>query len=466
VTSAPADSADVPGDNSPSPDPAQRRREQRGWYLYDWANQVFWSSVVTVLIGPYLSELARASAEAAGTGDQVHLLGTQMHYNAVYPAAGIAAALIQIVLLPVIGAIADHSRNKKRLLFLFAALGAGATSALYLAAGEAYLLAVGLFLLANISYGCALVVYNSFLPEIATPEERDRVSSTGWALAYLGGVTLLIVHLVLVSFLAPAVGMDTGHAVRIAFASAGLWWLGFTVLALRPLRNRIGPLAAAARGPQVGATFRQLGRTLVELRHYPQTLLFLLAYLLFNDGIQATIRYAAPFATGEQDLNLDQDVVIATIVVLHFVAFGGAWLTGHLAGVFGTKRTLLATLVLWTLLLGAAYFVPAGSPALFLALGVGIGLVLGGSQALARSLFSQLIPRGREGEYFGVFTICDRAGTLIASLVVFIAVELTGGYRAAVFSLVGFFIIGGALLLVTRLSHGIRQAGNPVPARV
>lgn len=463
---SPQPAAPAAGDNSPSPDPAQRRREQRGWYLYDWANQVFWTSVVTVFIGPYLSGLAEASAEAAGTGDQIHLLGLQMHYNTVYPAAGVAAAMIQIALLPIVGAVTDHTRNKKRLLLVFASVGAGATTALYLATGEAYLLATGLFLLANIAYGCALVVYNSFLPEIATADERDRVSSNGWALAYLGGVILLIVHLVLLLFVAPALDMDTGHAARIAFASAGLWWIGFSVLAVRPLRNRIGPLAAAAKGPQVGATFRQLGRTLLELRRYPQSLLFLVAYLLFNDGIQASIRYAANFATGEEDLGLSQDVLIGTIVMIQFVAFAGAWATGRLAGLFGTKRTLLGTLVIWTLLLTAGYFLPAGRIWLFVALGFGIGVVLGGSQALARSLFSQLIPRGREGEYFGVFTICDRAGTLIASLVVLVAVELTGGYRAAIFSLVGFFIVGGILLLLSNIPRGIREAGNEVPAKV
>lgn len=463
---APASAAASPaGDNSPSPDPAQRRREQRGWYLYDWANQVFWTSVVTVFIGPYLSGLAQASAQAAGTGDQVHFLGLQMHYNTVYLAAGVLAALIQIGLLPVVGAITDHSRNKKRLLLAFATLGAGSTSALYLTAGEAYLWATGLFLLANISYGAALVVYNSFLPEIAAPHERDRVSSNGWALAYLGGVILLIAHLVMVTN-AEALGLTTGDAARIAFISAGLWWLGFSLLAVRPLRNRIGPLAAAARGPRFSGTFRQLGRTLLELRHYPQTLLFLLAYLLFNDGIQATIRYAANFATGEEDLGLTQNTLIITIVVIQFVAFAGAWATGRLAQVFGTKRTLLATLVVWTLLITAGYFLPPGRPDLFMALGVGIGVVLGGSQALARSLFSHLIPRGKEGEYFGVFTICDRAGTLIASVVVLVAVELTGGYRAAIFSLVGFFIVGGILLLLSNVPQGIRKAGNQVPAKI
>lgn len=451
-------------DDYPNPNPAQRRREQRGWYLYDWANQVFWTSVVTVFLGPYLAELAQAAAQNAGTGDHVHPLGMAIHYNAVWPLATALAPAIQIPLLPVIGAIADKSRNKKGLLLAFAAVGATATTCLYLASDDRYLIAVGLFLLANVSYGAALVVYNAFLPELATADERDRVSSNGWALAYLGGLTLLVVHLALI-LNAENLGIGEGHAVRIAFASAGLWWLGFTLLALPWLRNRAGP-AAASGPPQVGATFRQLWHTLRELRQYPQTLLFLCAYLLFNDGIQATIRFAGPFATGEEDLGLEMSHLITTVVMIQLVAFAGAWLTGYLAPLLGTKRTLLVILGIWTVILTTAYFLPAGQPLPFMALGFFIGLVLGGSQALARSLFSHLIPRGKEGAYFSLYTICDRAGTLTATLVGFVAVQLTGGYRAAIFSLVAFFIVGGVLLLLTNIRRGVRQAGNSVPARL
>ncbi|MDS1268973.1 MFS transporter [Lipingzhangella sp. LS1_29] len=455
----------TPPTNLPSNDPRQRRREQRGWYLYDWANQVFWTSVVTVFLGPYLAELARAAAQGSPSGEHVYLLGLAIHYNAVWPLATALAPAIQIPLLPVVGAIADRSRTKKRLLLGFATVGASATTCLYLASGDNYLLAVGLFLVANVSYGAALVVYNAFLPEIATADERDRVSSTGWAFAYLGGVVLLLVHLALV-LNAEALGVGEGHAVRIAFASAGLWWLGFTLLAVRPLRNRVAPAATADRPASVGATFRQLWHTLRELRRYPQTLLYLCAYLLFNDGIQATIRFAGPYATGEQDLGLDMDDLITTVVMIQFVAFAGAWLTGRLATVLGTKRTLVAILVCWTLILTSGYFLPAGQALPFMALGFCIGLVLGGSQALARSLFSQLIPRGKEGEYFGLYTICDRAGTLTAALVGFVAVQLTGGYRAAIFSLVAFFIVGGVLLVLANLRRGVQQAGNPVPAHL
>ncbi|WP_017568786.1 MFS transporter [Nocardiopsis halotolerans] len=457
---------------APSTDPRQRRREQRGWYLYDWANSVFITSVVTVLIGPYLSNLACVSAGAPDSAScldpslSVSPLGLDplaLHPNALYPALTTVAILLQIVFLPIVGAMVDHSRHKKRWLFWLAAGGSLCTVGLYFAT-DGYMVASVLFVLANLLYGLAGVVYNAFLPEVATADERDRVSVTGWGIGYLGGALLLAVHLGLVVG-APSLGMGTDDAARIAFASCGLWWAGFTVLALRPLRNRYGALAARGRGrPKVGRSLRQFGRTLKEMRGYPNTLLFLLAFILFNDGVQAAIRYAAPFAT--QDLGLDQDVLIVTILVIQFVAFGGAFLTGLVSRHLGTKNTVLATLAVWSALVAAAYFLPAGNVPLFIAMGVGIGIVLGGTQSLARSLYSQLIPRGREAEYFSLYQISDKGSSFLGSLTVTVAVSLTGGYRAAIVSLIVFFVVGGLLLWRTRMREGIIAVGNEVPERL
>ncbi|WP_017591416.1 MFS transporter [Nocardiopsis potens] len=454
--------------NAPSPDPAQRRREQRGWYLYEWSNQVFFTSVITVLIGPYLSGLACAEAgapdAAACTGGAyyVYPLGIQVHANALYPAATVVAILLQILLLPIVGSLADRSRNKKGWLFSLALTGALSVSALYLTT-DGYLLSTLLFLTANVAYGAAEVVYNAFLLEIATPDERDRVSSTGWAVGYLGGAVLLAAHLGLV-MAAPSLGLEQGEAVRIAFASVGVWWIGFMLLALKPLRNRYS--AAAAQGPRLrpGATVGQFVHTVRGMRRYPQTLLFLLAFILFNDGIQAALRYAAPFAT--QDLRISQEVLMGTILMIQFVAFGGALAVGALARRIGPKNAVLCTLGVWCVLVGLGYLLPAGEPLLFVALAVGIALVLGGSQALSRALFSQLIPRGREAEYFAVYQISDKGSSLLGSLAVTLAVTWTGGYRVAILSLIVFFVVGGFLLWRTDIRKGIRDVGNEAPERV
>lgn len=451
--------------SGPSPDPARRRREQRGWYLYDWANSVFITSVVTVLIGPYLSGLACSSvgadtaAACLDPGLSLGLFG--LHPNALYPALTTAAILIQILLLPLFGAMVDHSRHKKRWLFWTAFAGSSATLGLYFAT-DGYLAASVLFLLANLLYGFSIVVYHAFLPEISTADERDRVSVAGWGIGYLGGALLLVAHLLLVVN-AEALGLSAADAARIAFASCGVWWVGFTVLSLRPLRNRYGALATGGP-PRMGASLRQFGRTLKDMRRYPNTVLFLLAFIFFNDGVQAAIRYAAPFAT--QDLGLDQDTLIVTILIIQFVAFAGAFATGRVSRTLGPKNTVLATLVVWGGLVAVAYFLPAGNVPLFMTLGVGIGLVLGGTQSLARSLFSQLIPKGREAEYFSLYQISDKGSTFLGSLAVTVAVSLTGGYRVAVLSLIVFFIVGGVLLWRTRMRQGIIDAGNEVPERL
>jgi UMF1 family MFS transporter len=463
------DPTEAAADNAPSSDPVQRRREQRGWYLYDWANSVFITSVVTVLIGPYLSNLACVSAgapDAASCLDPsltVAPLGNELltlHPNALYPALTTVAILLQIVCLPVLGAMVDQSRHKKRWLFWLALTGSLSTLGLYFADGG-YMLASLLFVLANLLYGLSIVVYNAFLPEISTSDERDRVSVTGWGIGYLGGALLLAAHLGLVVG-ADSLGIGADDAARIAFASCGIWWAGFTVLAVRPLRNRFGAMAARGRGrPRVGRSVREFGHTLKDMRKYPNTILFLLAFIFFNDGVQAAIRYAAPFAT--QDLGLQQDILIVTILVIQFVAFGGAFLTGWISRFLGTKNTVLASLVVWGALVAAAYFLPVGNVPLFIAMGVGIGLVLGGTQSLARSMYSQLIPKGKEAEYFSLFQISDRGSTFLGSLTVTIAVSLTGGYRVAILSLIAFFLLGGVLLWRTRMREGIVAVGNEVP---
>ncbi|MBB4931553.1 UMF1 family MFS transporter [Lipingzhangella halophila] len=455
--------------NAPSADPHQRRREQRGWYVYDWANSVFMTSVVTVAIGPYLSELACAQAGApdtdacTGGAYYVHPLGLELHANSFYPAVTTVAILLQILLLPLMGAMVDQSRHKKAWLFWTAAVGSAATSAIYLA-GDSYLAVGALFLIANVAYGASLVVYHAFLPEVATADERDRVSTTGWAVGYLGGALLLVVHLALI-VAHDSVGVTEGTAVRIAIVSTGFWWVGFTVLALRPLRNRIGALAAARPGrPNPATSLRQLGHTLGEMRSNPHVILFLLAFILFNDGIQAAIRYASPFAL--QDLGLGYPVLMGTILAIQFVAFGGALAFGRIARQFGAKRTVLGTLVVWSALVTLGFLLPAGAPVLFVALGLGIGVVLGGTQALARSMFSQMIPHGREAEYFGIYQISERGSTFLGSLAVTIAVNLTGGYRVAIFSLIAFFILGGILLWKANLRSAIQGAGNELPTRI
>ncbi|MFC4591552.1 MFS transporter [Sphaerisporangium corydalis] len=438
--------------------PLARKREQRGWYWYDFANSGFQSTVITVFLGPYLTTLAEKAA--GGENGFVGFLGFDFRAKAYFSAIVAISVVLQIVVMPVAGALADHTGRKKELLGLFAYLGAAATLGFYFVQGDAYVLGGVLFIVANVAFGAAMVVYNSFLPQIAAADERDKVSSHGWGFGYLGGFVLLAVNL----FLYQGSGIETGLAVRISLASAGLWWAVFTVIPLMRLRNRRVATDETTPGQIIGGSFRQLGRTLADLRRYPRSLLFLLAYLIYNDGVQTVISFSATYA--DQELGLGKSTQITAILMVQFVAFGGALLLGRLAARFGTKRTVLVSLVVWTGVVAVAYFLQKGAAVQFYAIAFLIAIVLGGTQALSRSLYSLVIPAGREAEYFSLFEISDKGSSLLGSFTLTLALQITNSYRVAILSLVIFFVIGFGLLMAVNLPRAIREAGNEVPARI
>jgi len=363
-----------------------------------------------------------------------------------------------------VGAIADRTRRKTALLATFAYLGALATMALYFVRGSAYLLGGALFIVANVAFGASVVVYNAFLPEIAAPAERDAVSARGWAIGYLGGGLLLAANLALYTA-HDALGVGKGDAVRISLLSAGAWWALWTVVPVRRLtqpRAEVSPVARPGPGsPLVVAGLRQLAGTLRAARGYPLTLSFLGAYLIYNDGVQTVISLASVF--GAEELHLSQSTLITSILVVQFVAFAGALLFGRLARTYGARDTVLASLVLWTVAVGLSAVLPARRPILFFALAILIGVVLGGSQALSRSMFSQLIPRGQEAEYFSLYELSERGTSWLGPLLFGLIYQLTGSYRSAIVSLVGFFVVGGLLLRRVDLRRAVLAAGNEAP---
>ncbi len=436
-----------------SPPPVDDRKELVSWYFYDWANSAFSTTVVTVFLGPYLTSIAKAAADAEGL---VHPLGISVFADSFFPYMVSLSVLLQVFFLPILGAIADYSHLKKQMLGFFAYLGAAATMCLYFLQGDNYLLGGGLFLLANLSFGASIVFYNAFLPEISSLEKRDTVSSQGWALGYLGGGILLAVNLVL--FLnAESFGVSEGHAVRISMASAGIWWAIFTVIPLLNLKRRqpLKSLQAGERMLTVG--FRQLAHTLRNLPKYPQTLLFLIAYLLYNDGIQTVIALSSQF--GSEELGVGASSLIALILMVQFVAFGGALFFGYLAGKIGTKRAILASLVIWSLTVIYAYAFLQTEIQFFI-MGAVIAIVLGGSQALSRSVFSTMIPKGQEAEYFSLYEISERGTSWIGPLVFGLALQMTGSYRVGILSVVIFFIAGLVMLPFVNFHRAAVEAGN------
>ncbi len=443
-------SGSVRGANVP---PVDDRKELFSWYFYDWANSAFSTTVVTVFLGPYLTNIAQAAADANGF---VHPFGISVFADSFFSYIVSLSVLLQVFFLPILGAIADYSHLKKQMLGFFAYLGALATMSLYFLQGDNYLLGGGLFLLANLSFGASIVFYNAFLPEISSLEKRDTVSSQGWALGYLGGGILLAVNLVL--FLnAENFGVSTGHAVRISMASAGVWWAIFTIIPLLNLKRR-QPLKSLQPGERMLTVgFRQLSHTLRNLPQYPQTLLFLIAYLLYNDGIQTVIALSSQF--GNQELGIGESSLIALILMVQFVAFGGALFFGYLAQRIGTKRAILGSLVIWSLTVIYAYAF-LQTEAQFFMMGAVIAVVLGGSQALSRSVFSTMIPKGQEAEYFSLYEISERGTSWIGPLVFGLALQTTGSYRVGILSVIVFFIAGLVLLPFVDFRRAAVEAGN------
>ena len=461
---APVTTAPPAAGTGPAVPPVDRalKRERFGWYSYDWAMSVFNTSVTTVFLAPYLTSIAESAADADG---RIHPLGIGVPAGSYFGYVLSVSVILQVLVLPLTGAIADRSGRKRQMLAGFATLGSLCTMAMFFVADERYLLGAALFIVANLCFGAATVVYYSWLPDLAGPDERDAVSSRGWAFGYLGGALLLAASLALFTQ-HESLGISEGTAVRICLASAGIWWAGFTVVSVTLLRNRrprdVAPVTSRAGALSGG--FRQLGETLRDLRRYPLTLWFLAAYLLFNDGVQTIIGVSAQY--GAEQLELSQTTLVSAILLVQVVAFFGALALGRVAASIGAKRTVLGALVVWIGVLVAAYFLEAGAAVQFYGLAVVIGFVMGGTQALSRSLFSQLIPPGKEAEYFGFYEISDRGTSWLGPFLFALTFQLTGSYRYAIFSLVFFFVVGGLLLARLNMRQAIVAAGNTPPERL
>jgi UMF1 family MFS transporter len=430
------------------------KREITGWAMYDWANSAFSATVATTFLGPYLAALADAQ------GGSVNLFGFQIEGAAFFPFCVSISVILQVLFLPVLGSIADYSNLKKQLMMLFAYIGATATILLFFVQGNLIVLGGLLFIVANLAFGAAIVFYNAFLPDIAGPDERDSVSSRGFAFGYLGGGLLLALNLVMFNAMA-----DSGLAVRLSLASAGVWWLAFTVLF--PQRRLIQREPAQSLPPgenYLSHSLKQLKTTLREIRvKYPHTLRFLIAYLIYNDGIQTVIVVSTLFAS--EELGIGTGTLVQVVLMIQFVASLGAYLFNLLAGRVGAKKAIMGNLLVWVVLLVYTYAF-LYTTLQFWILAAVLALILGGSQALSRSLFSQMIPENRESEYFSFYEISERGTSWIGPLVFGLAVQITGTQRIAILSLIAFFGIGLLLLSGTNARRAIVDAGNEVPALV
>jgi UMF1 family MFS transporter len=446
-------------------EPLARAKEQKAWYWYDWANSAYVTTTAAVLFAPYLTSVATRAAGCSVAEDapdctrDLSVLGLAVSPESLVFYLVTVATILSALVLPVVGAAADRSAHKTRLLGRYAWAGSVFAALMFFVTGTNWELGAVLLVAATLCLGSSLVVYDAILCDIASPDERDRVSSRGWARGYLGGGILLAANFVLLS-----VVDDTEVAVRISLLSAAIWWAAFTIIPVRGIRDRAPYAVEPVEGGLVRSSFGQLWTTLKDLRNYPQTLLFLVAYLFYNDGIQTVIYAASVY--GERELGFEKSTVLLAFLLVQFIGVAGALLFGRLAQSRGARSVIMAGLGVWVLVVAAGYFTPAENFPLFLALAAAIGLVLGGTQALSRSFYSQLIPHGREAEYFSLYQAAERGTSWMGTLVFGVVQQVTGSYRPALFALAAFFVIGLALLSRVDPRRGIVEAGNTPPTVV
>lgn len=483
------------------------KREIFGWAMYDWANSAFSTTVVTVFLGPYLTSITKAAADSNGF---VYLLNYPIKFDSYFTFLISASVLLQVTFLPILGALADYSHVRKQLMQLFALIGSIATILMFFITPGGHWFAGLLFIVANIAFGASMVFYNSYLPSLASEDRRDAVSSYGWAMGYLGGGLLLLLNLIVYLF-KDKLGLDSGLVARISLASAGVWWLGFSLITFTRLRPRhaVRPLPESENYFSIG--FKQLsdlmetprgtvtllmllpllipfllflrlpvfivllpgaGPILVMIlfmvkksRTLPEAMKFLAAYLLYNDGVQTVISVAAIFAANE--LGMESTQLILVILMIQFVAFFGALGFGKVAERLGTKQTILLSLVIWS---GVTIYAFLGmtSTALvfgiqqrqleFWLLGFVLALVLGGSQALSRSLFSQMIPKDQEAEFYSFYEISERGTSWLGTLTFGIVNQMFNSLRLGILSIIFFFIAGLLLLPLVNVAKAMRES--------
>lgn len=435
-------------------------REVFGWKMYDWANSAFYTTVVGALFSPYITRLAQAAVGKGGTILSLGFLGNVTAES--FPTLCVSISVgAQVLILPILGSLGDYSNLKKRLMAAFCYTAVLANALLFFITGNLYVLGGVLFIISNVCFGASIVFYNAFLGEITTEDQRDKVSSRGFAYGYFGGGLLLALNLVLVLG-AERIGISAGMAVRLSFLSAAVWWGGFAIITFKFLKTREATKQLPPGQNYFTAGFVELRSTFGELRRLPYTLKYLIVYLIYNDGIQTVIFASSVFLEQELFKGPNPTFLLSIFLVVQFVAVIGALLFERLAYLIKTKNAILVSLALWAGVVIYAYgFLHTTYQAWVMA--IVIAIVLGGSQALSRSLFSLMIPKGREASFFGIYEVSERGTSWMGPLLFSIVVARTGSYRQALLSLIFFFVVGLVGLFFTNTDRAVHEAGNLEP---
>ncbi len=419
------------------------RRDLRAWALYDWANSAFQTTIIAAVFPIYYQKVA-----AAGQPEVTAM--------SRFAWATTLAILIVAVVAPVLGAIADYTAIKKRLLAVFLAIGASATAAMFWIERGDWQFALVLFVIGNVGVAGTIVFYESLLPHLVSSEQDlDRVSTAGYAVGYMGGGVLLAFNLMMIQkpewFGIP----DAGTATRLALASVAVWWVIFSIPLFRVVPEPAVRIEADERpdGNAFLTATKRLRETLRELSRYRDAFVFLLAFLLYNDGIQTMIRMATIYGT---QIGLPESAMITALLLTQFIGIPCAIVFGVLGTRIGAKTAVFGGLAVYVLITLLGYFMSTATH--FFALAVLVGMVQGGTQALSRSLFASMIPRHKSSEFFAFFSVFERYAGVLGPAIFAFVIEHSGSGRSAILAVAVFFVVGGAMLTFVDVDRGRRAA--------
>lgn len=407
-----------------------------GWAMYDWANSAY-ITIFGAVIGAFFTGTIM-------TGDTYWGMSGEALFSILIG----MGSIVLLLAMPILGAVADYTDAKRRFLRNFAFVGAAfAMLIAFVPDGQVPLFLI-IVVVSQFGFVAANVFYDGFLPEIATDDTIDQVSSKGFALGYLGGGLYLLFALILILLSSdePGATLNETFAARIAIFGSGIWWIAFSFVSLARLPADGTGGAKRSLGEYASIGFSRTIETMKKLREFPQLLMFVVAFIIYNSGIGTVIAISGPYA--EDTLGLELETIALAFLIVQFIAVGGAFMLGALANRIGPKRSVLITLVVWIGVAVMAYFLPEGSATGFLALAAVIGFVLGGVQALSRSLYGTMIPEEASAEFFGFYSVFSKLSG-IGPLIFGLVSVTTGSGRAAILSIALFFIVG--LIMLARV---------------
>jgi MFS transporter, UMF1 family len=425
------------------------RRDLRAWAMYDLANSAYQTTIIAAVFPIYYNRVVAADLPGAEATSR-------------FAWATTIAILIVAVVAPLLGAIADYAAMKKKLLAVFLAIGATASGAMFWIERGDWQLALVLFVIGNVGVAGSIVFYESLLPHLVSADQLDRVSSAGYAIGYLGGGLLLAINLLMI--MKPAVfGIpDVGVATRLTFVSVAVWWAVFSIPLFRQVPEPARQLEADERpgANLVIMGWHRLVETFQELRRYREAFVMLLAFLLYNDGIQTMIRMATTYGS---EIGLPENAMITALLLTQFIGVPCAFAFGAIAERIGAKISVFLGLSVYAVITVLGYYMSTATH--FFILAILVGMVQGGTQALSRSLFASMIPRHKSSEFFAFFSVFERYAGVLGPAVFAWVVSHSGSGRSAILSVLVFFVLGAIILTFVNVEAG-RNAARAADANL